>query len=110
MAGLYDSVTINSDGMSIEETMRCYFAMRDAAREMIDLGETNSVFQCRTPFRVDPTEKRVQFIGFEDGSRFVHIDLAEKKRIKKQRVVMVSKKRASNKHSRPDAAYSKLAP
>ena len=102
VAGLCASVTINSDGMSIEETMRRRFAMRDAVREMIDIGETNSVFQCRTPFRVDPTEKRVQFIGFEDGSRFVHIDLTEKKRIKKQRV--------ARKPSKPDTVCSKSGP
>ena len=66
------------------------------------------MFLCRTPFHVGPTETMVLYIGFEGGGGFVHVDLAERKSTKKQRVVMVAKKRAPVKHPRPDSAYSKL--
>ena len=45
----------------------------------------------KTPFRVDPSEKRVLFMGSADGCKCVHIGLAEKKKLKKQMIVCMEK-------------------
>ena len=42
-------------------------------------GEMCSLFREELPFRVEPTEKRLTFIGDKVGGRYLHIDLIEKK-------------------------------
>ena len=42
-------------------------------------GHMVSTFRLDLPFRVEPTEKRIHFIGDKKGGRYCHIDLVEKK-------------------------------
>ena len=80
-----------NDGESEAEFTRKRFAMEDAVRDMKKTGTTTSIFKLAIPFRCDPTEKHVQICGMMNGARFAHIDLSEKKKIKKQGIVMMGK-------------------
>ena len=86
-----------NDGESEAEFTRKRFAMEDAVRDMKKSGNTTSIYKIGVPFRCDPTEKHVQICGMPNGSRFAHIDLSEKKKIKKQGIVMMG--RASTRGS-----------
>ena len=42
-------------------------------------GNMVSTYRLDLPFRVEPTEKRIHFIGDKTGGRYCHVDLIEKK-------------------------------
>ena len=99
-----------NDGESEAEFTRKRFAMVDAVRELKKEGPPTSIFQVKTPFRCDPTEKHVQICGMPNGARFAHIDLSEKKKIKKQLIVMMGKRTRSGQKgpSHGENMYSKI--
>ena len=98
---------INSDGMSVQETMRHRFVTQDAVREMHDVGAITFVHKCRAPFRFDPTEKKVQFLAFKMVVGLSILIWLKGTGFKKQRVVLVAE-RTGRKLSQPDTTYSKL--
>ena len=60
------------------------FAMLGAVREMRTNQQTIiSIYKMKTSFRVDPSQKRVVFLAAADGTKYVHIDLSEKKKLQK---------------------------
>ena len=71
-------------GESEDDFTRRRFQMDACLRRMRDKygnddGEMYSEFRMQLPFRVEPTEKKVTFIGDSKGGRYAHIDLIEKK-------------------------------
>ena len=82
------------------------YAMEDKVHAMMVLqGTLNSIYQMSLPFRVDPTVRRVRILGTSDGCRFAHVDLAERKKIKVEEVIMLDKRKLlptlaeKNRHS-----------
>ena len=90
---------------SLEERMRRRFAMEDDVRNMQATGKTTSIYRMTTPFRADKSSMRVVFCGSNNGGRYVHVDLSEKKKAKKQHVVMMSKRKKTVK---AEVMYSEL--
>ena len=78
---------------SLEERMRRRFAMQDAVRNMEASGNTTSIYRMPTPFRADKSSMRVIFCGSSNGGRYAHIDLSEKKKVKKSHVLIMAKRR-----------------
>jgi len=78
-----------------EDDMYCRrFAMIKAVRNKQrdnNFGPVRSVFHSKLPFQADPATLRQEIFGNKDGSRFLHIDLTEKKRIKIKAVKMMTK-------------------
>ena len=72
------------DGEEKDDFTERRFAMRRTLRKMmIKFANTEnkmvSIFKKPLPFRVEPTEMRVVFSGDNDGGRYCHVDLIEKK-------------------------------
>ena len=82
--------------------------MADAVLSMKNRNTTTSVHKIKTPFRVDPTDNRVIFTGDESGNRFVHIDVWEKKKVKKQTVVLMTK-RAKRSQAGPESSSNQYS-
>ena len=81
---------------SDSEFIQRRFAMMEAVREMRSNQQTVSIFKMKTPFRVDPSQKRVVLLDGGDGCKYIHIDLSEKKKLMKQMVVMMSHSKTRN--------------
>jgi len=74
-------------------------AVRNKQREN-NFGAIRSVFHSKLPFQADPTTLRQEIFGNEDGSRFLHIDLTEKKRIKIKAAKMMTKAKDASEKKR----------
>ena len=71
--------------------------MVDGVREMGEADPTfTSVYRMKLPFRVDPTEKKIVFVGTSSGARLVHVDLAERKRVTKMSLHIMDRAKCSN--------------
>ena len=81
------------------------YAMEDKVHSMVSKGTLNSIYRMVLPFRVDPTVRRVRILGTSDGCRFAHVDLAERKKIEVEEVIMMDRRKLlpssaeKNKHS-----------
>ena len=67
--------------------------MEDNVQSIVAEGPMKSVYRMSLPFRVDPTVKRVRFLGTEDGCRFAHVDLAERRKFEVEQVIMIDTKK-----------------
>lgn len=81
---LFYSHMPKKDDESEDDFTRRRFQMAAMLRKMREqYGDANgnmwSHFRKDLPFRVEPTEKKITFIGDSVGGRYVHIDLIEKK-------------------------------
>jgi hypothetical protein len=73
-----------------DEFNRRKYAMEDNVQSIVaGGGAMNSVYRMSLPFRVDPTVKRVRFLGTNDGCRFAHVDLAERRKLEVEQVIMI---------------------
>jgi hypothetical protein len=72
-----------------DEFNRRKYAMEDKVQSIVGSGYMKSVYRMNLPFRVDPTVTRIRFLGTSDGSRFAHIDLAERKKFELERVIII---------------------
>lgn len=66
-------------------------AVRKKSKEDPRATTLKSSWYSRIPFQADPATLRYKIFGNEEGSRFLHIDVTEKKRIKIDRVTMMTK-------------------
>jgi hypothetical protein len=87
---------------SADEFNRRKYAMEDKVQAIAGDQTLKSIHRMKLPFSVDPTVMRVRFLGTSDGCRFAHIDLAEKKKISIEKVIMIdtNKKRLSSAEKR----------
>lgn len=81
---LFYSHIPKKNGESEDDFTRRRFQMATVLRKMKDKygdadGNMYSLFRQELPFRVEPTEKQITFIGDKVGGRYLHIDLIEKK-------------------------------
>jgi len=71
------------------------FAMIKAVRQRMqdnrDADTVRSEFHSPLPFQADPTTLKHEIIGNDEGSRFLHIDLTERKRVKVAAIKMMTK-------------------
>ena len=98
---------------SDDEFIRRRFAMMDTVRTLKANGQDDALvsqYRQRLPFCVDPTEKRVTYTGTSDGAHFAHVDLAERKQVRRQHVIMIDRsKRSCNKSpGRMHVEYSSI--
>jgi hypothetical protein len=63
---------------SDENAMRKHIAMADTCDKMASAKQKRSTYRMILPFRVDPSVKRIRFLGTEDGQRYAAVDLAER--------------------------------
>lgn len=63
---------------SEENAMRKSIAMCDRSDIMAAGRTKRSTYKMALPFRVDPSVKRIRFLGTEDGQRYATVDLAER--------------------------------
>ena len=63
---------------SDENAMRKSIAMADRSDVMAGGKPKRSTYRMALPFRVDPSVKRIRFLGTEDGQRYASVDLAER--------------------------------
>jgi hypothetical protein len=49
-----------------------------------------SIHRMKLPFRVDPTVMRIRFLGTSDRCRFAPIDLAGRKKVTIEKVIMIN--------------------
>jgi hypothetical protein len=63
---------------SDENAMRKHIAMADTCDKMTGAKQKRSTYRMTLPFRVDPSVKRIRFLGTEDGQRYAAVDLAER--------------------------------
>jgi hypothetical protein len=61
-----------------ENALRKRIAMSERSDTMSGGRSKRSTYRMPLPFRVDPSVKRIQFLGTEDGKRYATIDLAER--------------------------------
>lgn len=61
-----------------ENAMRKSIAMADRSDVMAGGKPKRSTYRMALPFRVDPSVKRIRFLGTEDGQRYASVDLAER--------------------------------
>jgi hypothetical protein len=76
-----------------DEFNRRKYAMEDKVQSIVAQGCMKSVYRMHLPFRVDPTVTRIRFLGTNDGSRFAHIDLAERKKFELEQVIIIDTNR-----------------
>ncbi len=106
MSEFYSGFPHNPREQSSDDHNKMRFAMMDAARLANDQdGKRRDTHFERLPFKVDPTEMRVKFVGMKDGSRMVHVELAKRKKIQVHGIVMMDNKRKSTQKS-PATKYS----
>jgi len=55
-------------------------------------GPVRSIFHSALPFQADPATLKCEMFGNEEGSRFLHVDLTEKKRLQVNKIKMMKKK------------------
>ena len=67
--------------------------MEDKAQAIAKQGPMKSIHRIKLPFRVDPTVLKLRCLGTNDGGRFAHIDLAERKKLYVEKVIMIDTKR-----------------
>lgn len=71
------------------------FAMIKAVRQKLQDSRSadtiKSEWYTRLPFQADPTTLKHEIIGNDEGSRFLHIDLTERKRVKIGTIKMINK-------------------
>jgi hypothetical protein len=91
-----------------DEFNRRKYAMEDNVQSIVAEGPMKSVYRMSLPFRVDPTVKRVRFLGTEDGCRFAHIDLAEKRKFEVEQVIMIDTKKKLPSSSEKKRSYYSL--
>jgi len=65
-------------------------SLRDKQRAF-NWGPVRSIFHSALPFQADPATLKHEIFGNEEGSRFLHIDLMEKKRIQVNKIKMMAK-------------------
>jgi hypothetical protein len=63
---------------SEENAMRKSIAMCDTSDVMAGGKPKRSTYRMTLPFRVDPSVKRIRFLGTPDGQRYASVDLAER--------------------------------
>jgi hypothetical protein len=63
---------------SDENAMRKSIAMCDTSDVMAGGKPKRSTYRMTLPFRVDPSVKRIRFLGTPDGQRYASVDLAER--------------------------------
>jgi hypothetical protein len=63
---------------SDENHMRKSIAMADRSDVMAGGKPKRSTYRMALPFRVDPSVKRIRFLGTDDGQRYASVDLAER--------------------------------
>ena len=103
----YDGFPHDHNESNAERTRRL-IAVTDAVRNMHAEGQTILVTTIRTPFRADKSTFRYQMCGSVDGGRVVHVDFSEKKKVKQQRVFMMSKKKTKKSMPKAPQAYSSI--
>jgi hypothetical protein len=91
-----------------DEFNRRKYAMEDNVQSIVAEGPMKSVYRMSLPFRVDPTVKRVRFLGTNDGCRFAHVDLAERKKLEVEQVIMIDTNRKQLPSSGQKRYYSSL--
>lgn len=76
------------DTLELDDHYARRLAMKDALRTLsiANGGNISSVHQCYLPFRVDGSEVDYSIHGDKFGGRYVHIDLAERSKIKVRKV------------------------
>jgi hypothetical protein len=99
-----------ADDETDDEFNRWKYAMEDMVQTLLAEGSLNSIYRMSLPFRVDPTVRHVRILGTTDGCRFAHVDLAEKKKIEVEQVIMMDKRKLAdnNNSSNKRASYSNL--
>jgi hypothetical protein len=77
-----------------DEFNRRKYAMEDNVQSIVaGGGAMHSVYRMSLPFHVD-TVKRVRFLGTTtDGCRFAHVDLAERRKLEVEQVIMIDTNR-----------------
>ena len=65
-------------GETEENAMRKSIAMCDRSDVLAGGRAKRSTYRMALPFRVDPSVKRIRFLGTEDGQRYATVDLAER--------------------------------
>jgi hypothetical protein len=66
----------NHDSESEENAMRKSIAMCDRTNTMAGDRQKRSIYKMKLPFSVDPSVKRIRFLGTKDGQRYATVDLA----------------------------------
>ena len=76
------------DTLELDDHYARRLAMKDALRtlNLQNGGVVNSVHRCPLPFRVDSSEVDFSIHGDKYGGRYIHIDLAERSKIKIRKV------------------------
>ena len=70
------------------------FAMTKSVRakqQAFGGGPVRSIFHSALPFQADPATLKHETFGNEEGSRLLHIDLTEKKRLQVNKIKMMKK-------------------
>jgi hypothetical protein len=93
---------------SEDEFNRRKYAMEDKVQAIVGTGSMKSVYRMTLPFRVDPTVRRIRFLGTSDGCRFAHIDLAERKKFEVEQVIMLDTQRKQLTSSAQKRSYCSL--
>jgi len=76
-------------------------AVREKQQSVPVTSGMKSVFYCKIPFQSDATALRHEIFGNEEGSRFLHIDMTERKRLKVNGIIMMSKKKMIRTPKKP---------
>jgi hypothetical protein len=61
-----------------ENALRKRIAMSERSDTMAGSKAKRSTYRMALPFHVDPSVKRIRFLGTEDGKRYATVDLAER--------------------------------
>jgi len=86
-----------ADDETQDEFTQRRFAMKKAYRLHMTAnngvpGPAQAIYTHTLPFPVNPTSMKVSYHGSESGTRLCHIDLAERRKITKRKVEMMSDK------------------
>jgi hypothetical protein len=92
-----------------DEFNRRKYAMEDKVQSISDNQTMKSIHRMKLPFRVDPTVMRIRFLGTSDGCRFAHIDLAERKKVTIEKVIMINTNNKKPLNSSLKRKYDNLA-
>jgi hypothetical protein len=69
-------------GETEENAMRKSIVAMCDRSDVLDGGRPKgSTYMMPLPFRIDPSVKRIRFLGTEDGQRYATVDLAERNMI-----------------------------
>ncbi|CAB9515752.1 hypothetical protein SEMRO_735_G194960.1 [Seminavis robusta] len=85
-------------------------AMKQHVRSLVDIkGELYSLYTMDLPFQVDPSTLNVTFPGFESGTLYCHVDVAEKKK-KEEAPTFIMRKRSGKGRKTTEPEYSSFTP